>query len=1571
MKPIFNTLVGLMLIFLSASLNAQTLNIQFSPAAPGGTVGSVITVDVVAQTFEGIAGAQFPILYDNTKLQFKTIHTLTPDLPNFVYAEPNAMTGLCPGGSAPPCATSIANSAPGKIAMVWFDPSGAGNYLDANTVLFKIEFTVIAAGNSSIYIGASAPPAINVFGENNAPATFTHPTGAPVISGFGLIVPNDTIAPGGTVCVPVTVNAFNSVVGMQFAVNWNSSILTYSHVQNYGVAGFTCNSFNAGTAGRLIVQWEDATAAGVTLANGASLFDVCFTANASAANGTTATVTPNGVGLPPASPISIENTSGANLWTASSSYPGTMLISNGATEEEITGFIADTVNVSLVGNPASVPIKVKNFKNLNHFQFVLTYDPAVLALGASPISPGPSLPNGSNNTNLTLDAAVTGTPGKAFISWRNTSAVSGVTLPDGSVACTVNFTTSAAAPGSTSPITIGSMTTPALPFQVQEKPNTFVNNSRVPTCPHKAAATAGWVKLSSVSAVPSVTLTTKTDVNCFGSNVGAININVTGGLVTNYTYVWSGPGITAANQTMQNPTNLSPGTYQVTVTAGTASSSLPAAVVIAGPTAPISVPTSGAGALVLQNVKCFGGSDGAITINPQGGTSPYTYAWAGGANTNARTGLGAGLYTVTITDAKGCTFVPTPYSITAPTQPIAVTTSNIKNVRCLNESNGSVNTTVTGNQGVVTYAWSNSSNLANPNNLPAGTYNLTVTDANGCSSVLAQPVVITNPPSQLSVATPVVTNPACAGQNNGQIQINVSGGWLNPTYAIQWSNPQPGTGGMSPVNVAPGNYTATITDGNGCAQVRAASVTAPPAITVTNSTPTNVTCHNQANGSIAISLSGAYSSVNWVDGAGAAAGSGTTISGLNGGTYMATVTYGSGCTITHGPVQITNPPAISVSNVNITEDDDISGGAIDLTVSGGTGTLTYSWAGPNNFTGNSSDLTGLVDGTYTVTIKDANNCQSINNYVVPNACQVCAATASVTENACEDDGCLMVTVPQGAQSPFVLSWNGGTQPVVYPVGTYELELCGLAAGTYVVTVTDANNQFIALPPLTITQRPLPVPASMLENPSGANSNGSIALSSASPNVSYQWISGNVPAILQYSPVLTNLDSGMYVVRVTSTLPNGCTKEYKYQLTRQYPALSACSNPGLVAPPCVSSNNGSVELFPQGGDNTFTYHWSNGGSTKKLNNLAAGVYTCTVTSGDGQTAVCGPYTLNNISLLTISNVNELSDYNGYQVAGTTVCNGVANAVITGASGTVSYLWSNGVTTANNSTLCGGAYSVTATDAAGCTSSWAGDLTSPAAITAVYNAAVTYNGYEVSCNSVCDGAARVNITGGVLPYIVKWSTGKNEVITNPVVFAFEDGLCAGEQSVEITDANGAKWEYSFTLTEPDPMVLTFTDVEPSSIAECDGEIIPTAEGAVGDVVFSWRSQYRTGTGLRADGLCAEETLLFTAIDDNGCRQTGEHSVPIPKEGCFQVVPAVTPNDDGSNDYFKITCIETVPNSIEIYDRWNQLVAKFTNYANTWDGRRNGVAVPEGVYFVVATFTNYQGREQVIKGYFDILH
>ncbi|GAB3644161.1 putative Ig domain-containing protein [Spirosoma arcticum] len=243
-----------------------------------------------------------------------------------------------------------------------------------------------------------------------------------------------------------------------------------------------------------------------------------------------------------------------------------------------------------------------------------------------------------------------------------------------------------------------------------------------------------------------VTPASQTNIACFGGATGAASINLPTGGVGGYTYDWT-PGTPTGDGT-RSVSGLSAGTYTVTVTDANGCT--------ASRSATISQPASALnGTTVVTNVSCFSGSNGAINLTPSGGTSPYTFSWGSGITTEDRTGLAAGTYTVTITDANGCTASRT-YTVT---QPSALTASTSQtNVTTNGGNDGSATISVSGGTSGYTYSWSpNVSTMATASNLNAGTYTVTVTDANGCT--LARTFTITQPAATVATAAPVVTAP--------------------------------------------------------------------------------------------------------------------------------------------------------------------------------------------------------------------------------------------------------------------------------------------------------------------------------------------------------------------------------------------------------------------------------------------------------------------------------------------------------------------------------------------------------------------------------------------------------------------------------------------------------------------------------------------------------------------------------------------------------------------------------------------------------------------------------------------
>jgi len=246
------------------------------------------------------------------------------------------------------------------------------------------------------------------------------------------------------------------------------------------------------------------------------------------------------------------------------------------------------------------------------------------------------------------------------------------------------------------------------------------------------------------------------------------------------------------------------------------------------------------------NVSCNGGSNGSIDLTVTGGTGAYTYSWTGGVTTQDCTGLVAGTYTVTITDANSCTKAVGNIVI----QPSEITLSETHvNVLCNGASTGSIDLTASGGTGILTYDWSHipgNNNPQDPTNLAAGTYTVTVTDANGCTKSLS--ATITQVPAIVLPTT--VTNVSCFGGANGAIDLTVSGG-VSP-YTYSWSN---NATSQDISGLTAGTYTVTVTDANGCTKTTSATVTQPLVLPISTSV-THVIRNGDATGSNNLTVSG-------------------------------------------------------------------------------------------------------------------------------------------------------------------------------------------------------------------------------------------------------------------------------------------------------------------------------------------------------------------------------------------------------------------------------------------------------------------------------------------------------------------------------------------------------------------------------------------------------------------------------------------------------------------------------------------------------------------------------------------
>jgi hypothetical protein len=331
---------------------------------------------------------------------------------------------------------------------------------------------------------------------------------------------------------------------------------------------------------------------------------------------------------------------------------------------------------------------------------------------------------------------------------------------------------------------------------------------------------------STVSALPafSVATSSSNNISVNGGTDGSVNVTVTGGTPA-YSYNWSNGAST------QNLSSVASGTYSLTVTdSKNCVASLPSSVTLSQPPAISITPT-------VTNVLCNGQSNGAISISVSGGATPYTYLWNDGVSTQNRTGLKAGTYTVTLTDANGAVRTSSS-TVSQPTAVLSATTSSTNLLCSTSAANGTISLTVAGGTTAYTYAWTKtgagaySATTQNISSLDIGTYNVTVTDANGCT--VATSANITKP-SALSVSGTIV-NPSCpvdasiiANRSDGSINISVTGG--TSPYSYSWSD-NPSTSSTR-TGLSVGSFSVTVTDANSC------TATFSKTLVATNPNPVN------------------------------------------------------------------------------------------------------------------------------------------------------------------------------------------------------------------------------------------------------------------------------------------------------------------------------------------------------------------------------------------------------------------------------------------------------------------------------------------------------------------------------------------------------------------------------------------------------------------------------------------------------------------------------------------------------------------------------------------------------------
>ena len=1066
------------------------------------------------------------------------------------------------------------------------------------------------------------------------------------------------------------------------------------------------------------------------------------------------------------------------------------------------------------------------------------------------------------------------------------------------------------------------------------------------------------------------------DMSCANTNDGQAIASVNSGGTAPFNYTWSGGQ-------PNNPvaTNLSPGAISVIITDANGCTANAAGTITGPPTLTLDV--------ISIDDSCYQANLGSATANAGGGNPPYTYYWNNISSAQTNLSLGAGAYTVTVTDDKGCTITG---SATI-NQPAAFTHTPLvpTNILCFGGTTGAISTSASGGTPTYNYTWSPSGTGSNPTGLSAGQYNVTIADARNCR--ILDSIILTQPTSAFVVTTSH-TNVSCNGGSDGTLTINISGGTAPYSFL---GNPVPAGTTVIPGRTA-NTYAGNVLDANNCA-VPVSEVITEPAVLSISEQHVNTTCFGGTQGSIDITVTGGTSSYTyvWNDGV-------TTEDriGVTAGTYLPTCTDQNGCSATIS-VTITEPAApvmlVAVTNatcfgangsatanpsggnapfsyvwsglgsttgqtvtkpagnytvtatdastcqqtasLTITQPADVTisethtnlrcfgdaNGDITLTPTGGTGNYTYVW-NPN--VSNTNAATLLTAGTYDATVTDQNTCTKTISVTLTQPTTPLTINIQSNNISCfgANDGSITITA-SGGTSPYTYTWN--------PNITTTNSVSNLGPGNYAITIADANNCSVN-PNVSLSEpsQPLNVVPSQTNLTCFESNDGtaSVITNGGTAPYSFAW-SPNVSSSFS----ATALAANNYGLTVTDN--NGCTITNTFAITQPTPITTGETHVNVL---CNGNTTGSVTITANGGTPGYTYIWSpNVSAIDQATNVGAGTFSVTVADANACT-VLQTATVTEPSLLTLAATSTPA-----------FCFGTATGIITSTAngGVPAYSFSayDGTNTINSSTglfinLATGNYSVTVTDQNTCTITTTVFVSEPTSLVNVIDVV------PATCYHSSDGSITVTTTGGTPGYNYLFETGIANSTGNFT------GLSADTYTFTVTDASGCSLTDSGTITEPDSVLI---DVSPTPVEVKLGSSLQlsTTTNQGGNVLYDWSPKF----GLSCydcsnpvfEGVYSQPYLVV-ATNQNGCVGTSKFVVTVIPNYDIFIPNAFTPiNGDGVNDYWQLFGNMPAIKQVEVmvFNRIGEKVFESTDINFKWDGTYIGVAAPPGVYSYVAKF------------------
>ncbi len=928
--------------------------------------------------------------------------------------------------------------------------------------------------------------------------------------------------------------------------------------------------------------------------------------------------------------------------------------------------------------------------------------------------------------------------------------------------------------------------------------------------PNGCAATANFTLNESTELLASIS---SGAIKCPGSMDGSLLVAGSGS-EGGYTYLWNDGINTASNS------GLDTGWHYVTITDQIGCTALDSAYLVSPDTIEISI--NG-----IQNVSCYGLTNGQATVSAIGGTGVYTYSWTGGETTSSAIGLDAGTITVTVTDGNACVMTEE-LEITEP-QALTAGTSEIENLTCYQSGDGSFEINASGGTRPYSYTWTPNVSVDSIGiNLSAGNYQIDVIDALGCSFLVNQ---VIGEPAVLSSVVTLNNDVLCYGDASGSASISIVGG--TSPYDLTWSN-----GEILATNNAldSGMHYVSYSDANNCPLVDSILIGQPDELLVLSSPDGYINCDSTAK--VYVDATGGVLpyTYQWSTG-------GTTDSTIvnNSGNYLIVVTDANACrevdTINIYPLNST----LLVGINGLSHVCNKSSTTITSFVTPGIPPFTYLW--DDGSTGLSLVSTG---GLHTVTVSDSVGC-------------VFTASKEVIEDAELITSVIQDSVCYGASNSTKVNITGGLAPFIH---TWSSGLIGspvdLIAGDYDVFTLDSTGCRDTTSVSIIENGPYDLLVDKTGNVScfGLDDGWVRAqvIGGFSP-FTYSWLDSNDDSFERF-----DLSASTYTIVVEDII--GCVDTLPITINEPDSVLKVDVLTEDIT--CFNAGNGTALATPNGGYAPYTYLWWETNTTgNNLSGLTPGTYNLSVLDSGG-CVVNTSISITEPDLLKgFTNVTNVDCYGN--------ASGVAIGSVIGGTSPFEIDWSNGVLdTSKTQGLLSGGYNMYIKDANNCMDTVSFTILQPDSLS------LELNKVNVNCFNEASGSLEAVVSGGTPIYSYVW--------TNSAVIA--DNLTTitkGIYGVTVTDSKGCEIIRTTSISEPEELLINVESTDPLCFNSCDGSITVDVTGGVRPYLNN------IGKGDVLDSIfndmCPWNYTVITT-DANGC-QVFELQVPVVAPDTFKIV------------------------------------------------------------------------------------